>query len=43
LSGGKNEAGGGPEEQRALSDAQHLIDAIAADEGGDEAGRPQNE
>ncbi|MCJ1701622.1 PDDEXK nuclease domain-containing protein [Rathayibacter festucae] len=32
-----------PEEQRALPDAQHLIDAIAADDGDDGARRPQGE
>ncbi|WP_367947915.1 PDDEXK nuclease domain-containing protein [Rathayibacter sp. VKM Ac-2858] len=32
-----------PEEQRALPDAQHLIDAIAADDSDDEARRPRGE
>jgi len=32
-----------PEEQRALPDAQHLIDAIAADDADDEDRRPHAE
>lgn len=31
-----------PEEQRALPDAQHLIYAITADDGDDQARRPQS-